>query len=70
MPPGGGVGEPDEPDISDLQPPRTMVATTVSNNGLINLITEDSAWLFFIVLPLDASCGDTDTTAAITGFEP
>jgi hypothetical protein len=70
MPPGGGVGAPDGPDISDLQPPMTMVATIVSNNGLINLSTDESAWLFFIVLPLDARCGDAHRAAVVTGFEP
>jgi hypothetical protein len=51
MPPDGGAGAPEGPDISDLQPPMIRVATMVSNNGLINWNTDESVWLFFIVLP-------------------
>lgn len=52
MPPDGGAGgELDGLDISDLQPPITKVAAIVSNRGFINLNTDMSVWLFFIVLP-------------------
>jgi hypothetical protein len=52
MPPDGGEGgEPEELDVSDLQPPITSVAATISNNGLINWNTDVPVWPFFIVLP-------------------
>jgi hypothetical protein len=52
MPPeGGGGGEPDVLDDSDLQPPMTRIAADTSNKGLINWNTDVSAWPFFIVLP-------------------
>jgi hypothetical protein len=53
MPPDGGAegGEPEELDASDLQPPITRVAATISNNGFINWNTDVPVWPFFIVLP-------------------
>jgi hypothetical protein len=53
MPPDGGAGGAgaDGPDISDLQPLTTSVATAISRSGLIQLLSENSTWLFFIVLP-------------------
>jgi hypothetical protein len=55
MPPPDGGGIPplgdDGPDISDLQPLITSIATAASKMGLIQAISGDGFWLYIIVLP-------------------